>query len=77
MGLAAHSDPVPDLVYLLNHLSATTVSAKAIKEWTNRDPILSKVRRYVMTGWAATASDEFKPYQLKVERTGCMYLMES
>ena len=45
--VATHSDCVPgDLIHLFNHLSATTVRAKAIKDWTNIDPILSKVRRY-------------------------------
>ena len=75
--VTTHSDRVPgDLLHLFNHLSATTVSARAIKEWTNKDPTLSKVRRYVMTGWPSTASDEFKPYQSRAKelsvQDGCV-----
>ena len=53
-----------DLAHLINHLSATTVSAANIKDWTAKDPLLSKVRRYVMVGWPETdLSPEFKPYR--------------
>ena len=52
------------------------MSAKAIKEWTNRDPTLSKVRRYVMIGWPSTALDKFKPYQSRAKelsvQDGCV-----
>ena len=32
-----------ELIHLLEHLQHTSVSARAIKQWTARDPILSKV----------------------------------
>ena len=75
--VTTNSDRVPgDLVHLFNHLSATTVNAQAIKDWTNKDPILAKVRQYVMTGWPATVPDEFKPYQSRAKelstQDGCV-----
>lgn len=47
------SDKTPgDFVHLLDHLSSTTVTAEAIKDWIAKDPILSNVRRYIMSdGW--------------------------
>ena len=66
-----------DLCLLMNHLSATTVSASSIKDWTNRDPVLSKVRRYTLVGWPGSHLDEeFRPYksrqhELSVE-DGCI-----
>ena len=47
-----NSDTVPeDLVELVNHLSSTSVSASHIKEWTAKDPTVSCVLRFLMTGW--------------------------
>ena len=37
-----------DLVHLVNHLSETpAVSADKIKQWTQKDPLLAKVHRWV------------------------------
>ena len=59
-----NADCVPgDLLHLLHHLSATTVSASNIRRWTDSDPILSRVRQYVLQGWPTTQLDEqFKPF---------------
>ena len=58
------SDKLPgDLVHLTEHLSATAVNAEAIKNWTSKDPILSKVRKYLMVGWPDNVSADLKPYQ--------------
>ncbi len=39
------SDCVPgDFVHLVMHLSTTTIDANRIKAWTDKDPLLSKVR---------------------------------
>ena len=51
-----------DLVHLVDHLSATTVTAARIKEWTCKDPVLSKVKKYVITGWPDEAGIDLKPY---------------
>ena len=54
-----------DLVQLVHHLEATTASANQIKIWTDRDPILSQVKKFQLQGSPELqhVSDEFKPYQ--------------
>ena len=53
-----------DLVHLIDHLSATPANAANIKDWTAKDPLLSKVKRYIMVGWPDTQlEEEFKPYR--------------
>ena len=42
--------PVPgDINLVLQHLNTTPVTATEIKAWTDKDPVLSKVRKFVMT----------------------------
>ncbi len=41
-----------DLVHLVDHLDGTTIKAANIKDWTNKDPLFARVRKYVMEGWA-------------------------
>ena len=52
-----------DLIHLVDHLSATTVTAACIKEWTSKDPALSKVKKYVMVGWPDNVGIDLKPYR--------------
>ena len=40
-----------ELVNLLDHLSTTLLSGTEIRQHTNRDPILTKVRKCVLSGW--------------------------
>ena len=54
-----------DLIHLVDHLSATTVTAALIKEWTAKDPVLSKVKKYVMVGWPDEVGTNLKPYRLR------------
>ena len=55
-----------ELVHLVDHLATTTISQPNIKEWTNTDPVLAKVRCYVMSGWPAEAlGDDFKPFRTR------------
>ena len=43
--------PLPgDLCHLLNHLDQSIVTASQIKVWTNKDPLLSRVRKLVQNG---------------------------
>lgn len=52
-----------DLALLLNHLSSTSIGPAHIKEWTSKDPILSCVRRFVLTGWPDhNLGKEYQPY---------------
>ena len=58
------SVPVPgDLILLINHLSECIITVNHIKAWTEKDLVLSRVRRLVQVGW--TLSDpgpDFIPY---------------
>ena len=55
-------DCLPGDIHLIDHLSATTVTATHIKEWTSKDPVLSKVRKYVMVGWPDEVGIDLKPH---------------
>ena len=47
--------PLPgDLRHLLNHLDQAIVTASQIKVWTDKDPLLSRVRKLVQCGWNIT-----------------------
>ena len=41
----------PDTVLLLEYLDSIPVTAKQIKVWTDHDPVLSRVRKYILHGW--------------------------
>ena len=57
-------DGVPeDLVMVINHLSSTSVNVANIKEWTAKDPVLSCVFRFLMSGWPDQKLDkDYQPY---------------
>ena len=56
--------PMPhDVTLLLHHLSESIVHASSIKDWTDKDPILSRVRTLVQTGWSLPDdTPELQPY---------------
>jgi len=58
------SDCLPgDWVHLLDHLTSATVNAAHIKQWTDTNPLLSRVRRCILQGWPqAKLGDDFKPF---------------
>ena len=43
-----------DLCHLLNHLDQAILTASQIKVWTDKDPLLSHVRKLVQCGWNIT-----------------------
>ena len=44
--------PTPgEYVQLIQQLDDSPVTSERIRNWTRRDPILSRVQRYVLTGW--------------------------
>lgn len=47
-------DLVGDLVHLVDHLTAMTASSANIMDWTNKDEVLSKVKRFLLLGWPNT-----------------------
>ena len=60
------SVPIPaETVAIIEHLSTIPLTAAKIKQATERDPTLSKVKRYTLLGWPATLDIHeagLKPY---------------
>ena len=58
------SNPPPpgDTILMMETLETTPVRAQNIKQWTDKDPILSQVHKLVMTGWQETTNPEIQPY---------------
>ena len=52
-----------DLVHLIFHLEATSINAGKIKDWAAKDPLLSRILKYTLSGWPSTPlEDNFKPF---------------
>ena len=56
--------PLPgEMILLMECLQTSTITAAQIRRWTERDPVLAKVRDYVMQGWPLIeGSVELLPY---------------
>ena len=60
---ATSLDCVPgDIVHFIHHLSTMATNANKIKEWTRRDPILSKVYYHISSGWPNNVDESLHPY---------------
>ena len=73
------SVPLPgEMVLLLEQLNQSPVSAIQIKAWVDKDPVLSQVRTYVLSGWPVVVDKTLRPYQnRKYElsiQDGCLLL---
>ena len=58
----------PELVHLVEYLDSTPLTCTQIRIWTDHDPILSRVRRWVQEGWPAQDQRnqvEFQPYDCR------------
>ena len=57
-------DCVPaDVVAVIDHLSSCSINASAVKELTAKDPTLSCVHRFLLSGWPTQKlGQEFQPY---------------
>ena len=51
-----------ELGFNLDVLDKTPVNSALIARWTTRDRILSKVKRYVLSGWLDKPEDDLFPY---------------
>ena len=58
------SIPIPgDTILLISHLNSTPAKAAQIGLWTQRDPVLSSMTRYVLQSWPSNPTkDAQKPY---------------
>ena len=57
--------PLPgETILLLEQLQSSPITAAQIRKWTNQDPVLSRVRNYVLQGWQRSPNDQTEPYYL-------------
>ena len=62
--------PLPgETVLLMETLQGSPVTAAQIKAWTDKDPILSRVRNLVLKGWQEMNQDSLRPYEQRKKRT--------
>ena len=52
----------PEIILMMETLQGTPVSAKNIRQWTDRDPLLSRVRNLVLQGWQDVEDEEILPF---------------
>ena len=71
--------PMPaDVVYLLEFIDSSPIGVGMIKHWTDKDALLSSVRRFVISGWPESIGDdaELRPYCCRQEelpvQSGCI-----
>ena len=56
-----------EVIHLMEYLEASPVSSTQIRMWTDHDPVLAKVRDWVLSGWPApgsheTVAEELRPF---------------
>ena len=55
--------PIPEeLVMLMESLWISPVTVTQVKRWTDLDPVLSTVRKFVQQGWPRSVSPDLHPY---------------
>ena len=71
--------PVPeDIHWVTQNLDITPVTAADIKIWIDKNPLLSKVRRFVLMGWPGDKTGEgpLHPYTARKDKlsvdNGCL-----
>ena len=61
-----------ETVLLLEHLESSPVNASQIRNLTRRDPLLSRVYRFVMEGWTAQVDQDLLPFSKRKEELSTM-----
>ena len=54
-----------EFVLMVENLDNAPITAKEIARWTQRDPLMSTVVRYILDGWPDSPTDELRPYWTK------------
>ena len=66
-----------NVINLLETINSAPINAAKMKLWTERDPVLSRVKQYVLLGWPTTVSEEeLQPYYARKDElsvdAGCL-----
>ena len=69
--------PIPgETILLLDMLNSLPVTSEHIRQWTSKDPILSKVKIMVQQGWQNSKNTDLTPYQRRKDELsvhdGCL-----
>ena len=68
------TDHLPgEMINLLEHLLETSYDATDIKKFTNTDPVLSTVRRCVLSGSTVPEEEDFKAYKTRQQELFLFY----
>jgi len=51
-----------ETILVMKHFDTTPVSAKQVKLWTQRDPVMSQVLHFILNGWPQQITSELKPF---------------
>ena len=55
---SSSTPPKPaDVIHLLEYLDSSPVTSIQVQSWTDRDPVLSRVRDRIPTGWPVKDGD--------------------
>ena len=71
--------PMPqELICILERIELSPVTVKQIKDWTDCDPVLSKVHKFVLEDWPNSTDPEFHPYhsrklELTIQESGLLW----
>ena len=56
-------EPVPtELILLMEAMEKMPITGESIKNWTQKDPILSHVYKYIQNGWPNQCSEELQQF---------------
>ena len=64
-----------ELVCLLESVEISPVTVEQIKTWTDRDPVLAKVRKFVQQGWPKSVDPVFRPYHSKTQYSRKLFVV--
>ena len=59
------AQPPPELILLIEALQESPVTARDIRKWTDRDPLLSRVRNLLLNGWRDGEEPEMQTFNRK------------
>ena len=58
--------PTPEeLVLLIESLEISPITLTQIKNWTDHDPVLATIRKFVQQGWPRSVNPEFPPFHTR------------
>ncbi len=73
----SEEEPEEEHVLMLESIAGSLMTAEQIKHWTSKDPVLSRVREYVLKGWPDHSdTQELVPYKQRQQelsvQDGCV-----